>query len=539
MTAFRFLVFSLCLFFYSCALQVPPDGGAKDLSPPKIVYSQPENKAVNFSGKSIRIDFDEIISVTELSSQLVVSPLLVNPPEIKARKNTLYINIEDTLRDNTTYTMNFGSGIADNNEGNKIEDYQFVFSTGSVLDTFSISGKVTNAFDLTTEKGILVSICQNENDSTPYLDRPLYFTKTNESGVFRITNIAPGSYRIFAIKDKDANYLYSSEEMMAFYNSSVQHNDTGIHLRLFTEAPALRFLKSYSEFPGKASLVFNAPADSVKFAWVTDTSKLQIYSQSFSKLLDTLTIWYKNTTADSLVITFDDKQVGDTSVIRLFKRTEGKATRKSVKEFEISPAINQTSIQHLHLPYYLHSTKPLASADFSKIVLLEDSQSVSPRFQFIDSLHMNLELQYAWKSKTRYSLFIPPGTFTNIYNESNDTIDIDFLSHNESDYGSVTLKLLKSVINPYVLQLLNPEGSKIFRQFIVSSDTSIEMLNLDPGQYRLKFINDINANGKWDSGSYLNKVQPEIVEFYKETVLVRGNWDIELQMTLPLSPNEK
>ncbi len=535
MRIYRYLFFIVCLFLFSCALQMPPEGGPKDILPPKILSTDPENKSLNFSGKSIRIEFDEIISVNELSSQLVISPLLSKTPEIKGRKNTLYIEISDTLRENTTYTLNFGSGIADNNEGNKLEDYQFVFSTGSILDTLSISGKVIQAFDLATEKGILVTLYTDQGDSVPYLNRPVYFTKTNEAGEFRITNIAPGSYRIFAIDDKDGNYMYSSEEKIAFNNSIVQANDTGINLRLFTAQPSLIFLKSFSEFPGKASFVFNGPADSVKYNWVTDTTKLNLFAKSFSTDRDTLTFWYKNITADSLSITFEDKQIGDTSVIRLFKKTEGKPGRAVAKEFGISTGLNQTSVQHLHLPFYLYASRPVANADFSKIIFMEDSQVVSPVFKYKDSLHANIDMEYSWKEKRHYTLFIPPGTFTDIYNSTNDTASFDFYSHSETDYGSVTLKLDKTNDGPYIFQLLNKEGSKVIRQFVVKSDTTIEMRNLDPGTYRIKFIEDINGNGKWDTGNYLKSIQPETVQFFNESVLVRGNWDIELQMSVPFS----
>lgn len=532
MTRIWFLLFYI--FLSSCALQMPPEGGAKDVLPPKIISTQPENKSLNFSGKSIRIDFDELVSVSELSSQLVISPLLKNIPEIKARKNSLFILINDTLRENTTYTMNFGTGIADNNEGNKLEDYQFVFSTGSILDTLSINGKVTKAFDMTTEKGVLVSLYQSESDSTPYLERPVYFTRTNESGSFKITNISPGIYRIFAIADKDANYLYSSEEMIAFNNSTVQSNDTGIQLRLFSEVPSLRFLKSYSEFPGKAAFVFSAPADSVKLNWLTDTAKLDIYAQTFSEQRDTITIWYKNITADSLVIAFNGIPSYDTVVVRLFRKAEAKSGRRAEKVFNIGPALNQSSIQHLHLPYFMQATRPIDAAIFSNIVLLEDSQIISPGFKFIDSLKRNIQVSHPWKSKSNYILFIPPGTFTDIYGVTNDTTNLLFTAHNESDYGSVTVKLKKWEAEPYILQLVNEDGSRIFRQTIINADTTIEMFNLDPGQYRLKFIRDLNANGKWDSGNYLKKIQPESIEFYNEPILVRGNWDIEFQMTLPL-----
>jgi uncharacterized protein (DUF2141 family) len=527
-----FLFLCLC----SCAIQQDPEGGPKDELPPKILKTFPENKTTNFEGKDIRIDFNEIVSITELSEQLIVSPLLKHQPEIKSRKKSLFIHINDTLMPNTTYTLNFGSGIADNNEGNKLENYQMVFSTGDVLDSLTLSGHVIRSFDLTTEKGMLVSLYRAYTDSTPYLDKPLYFSKTNENGTFNITNIAPGKYHVVAIDDKDANYLFTPEEMIGFADSEVSAADTGITLSLFTETSGFRFLKGFSEFPGKASLVFSGRADSVKWTWLTDTAKLNLYTQTFSAEHDTITIWYKNTAADSMSLAFDGPSIRDTVILRLFKKAEsGKAGRKGTAEFEISPAKNQTTIQHLHLPYYFQANRPVANYDFSHIVFLEDSQAVTPKFTFNDSLHTSFDLNYKWKEKKAYTIFIPPGTFTDIYGVKNDTVKILITSHSESDYGSVTVKAVLMKPGSYVVQLTGIDGHKIIREKSISANATIEMPNLDPAEYRIKIIHDRNSNGKWDTGNLLQKIQPEKVEFYKEPVVVRANWDVELEMNIPLS----
>jgi uncharacterized protein (DUF2141 family) len=526
-----FLLICLC---YSCAIQQDPEGGPKDVAPPEIKHSIPENKSTNFHGKDIRIDFNEIVSITELSNQLIISPLLKNQPDIKARKNTLLIHINDTLLENTTYTLNFGSGIADNNEGNKLENYQMVFSTGDILDSLNISGRAIKAFDLTSEKGIIVGLYHSYTDSTPLLEKPVYFSKTNENGSFNITNIAPGKYHIIAIKDEDGNYLFTPEEMIGFLEATVTAGDTGVSLKLFTESAGFRYLKGYSEFPGKASLVFSGPADSVKWNWITDTTKLNIFATTFSPQHDTITIWYKNTAADSLSLAFDNDAIKDTVTLRLFKKTEGKTVKKGNIDFLIGPDKNQTSIQHLHLPYLFLSNRPIAIADFSKIVFTEDSQEVKPTFAFIDSLHTNFEMKYHWGNKKSYTVYIPPGAFTDAYGEKNDTVKLVFYSHGEADYGSVTVKTKVMESGSYVLQLTDLDGAKVIREKSFDANVTIEMLNLDPGQYRIKFIHDSNSNSKWDTGNFLKKIQPEIIEFYKEPVLVRSNWDVELEMSVPL-----
>jgi hypothetical protein len=538
MNGFRLVIpVFLALLIYSCAIQQPPEGGAKDISPPALIGSSPANFSTNFRGPDIRLDFDEYIAMNDLAAQIIVSPLLTYSPEIKVRKRSLLIHLQDTLLENTTYTMNFGTGIVDNNEGNKLENFQFVFSTGEVIDSQSIAGNVVRAFDQRSEKGILISLYRDRTDSVPYLLRPLYFSRTSDSGEFRISNIAPGEYKIFSIKETDADYLYSNpDEMIAFRDSAVNANSANIDLELFQETPPLRFVKGYSEFPGKAVLVFTTDADTVKWKWLNDSTNLDIFARSFSDKHDSLTIWYRNVLADTLNIAFDSGNLQDTVTLRLFRKTDESSGRRAFR-LAITTGKNQSSVQDLHLPFYLQSNRPLKTYDFSKIIFTEDSIRIAPVYKFSDSLHMNLEVRHFWKSKSSYTVFIPPGTLTDIYDMQNDSTEFRFISHGENDYGSVTLKIHMAEQASYIVQLVDEAGVNAFREFSTTGDTTVTFANLDPNRYRVKFIRDDNGNGKWDTGNYLKHLQPEAISFYAETILVRANWDIEQIVSLPIRTN--
>src|SRR5436190_1465351 len=181
----------LIIFLSSCAIQVPPEGGNKDTEPPHVLSSTPPANTTNFTGRDIRLNFDEYITLNEINSQLIVSPLLKHPVETKVRKRSVLVHFDDTLLANSIYTLNFGQGIVDYNEGNKLENYQYVFSTGPVIDSLSISGKIKTAFDNKTSKGMLVMLYKEISDSLAYLERPLCFSRTNDSGQYQIRNIAP------------------------------------------------------------------------------------------------------------------------------------------------------------------------------------------------------------------------------------------------------------------------------------------------------------------------------------------------------------
>src|SRR5688572_15927279 len=173
-------LFAWMLLASSCAIQVAPTGGEKDTIPPVVRKMDPENFSTNFQGQDIAMEFDEYIVLKDLPSQLVVSPPLRHAVETKVKKKTLEFHLQDTLLPNTTYTMNFGSAITDLHEENAIDDFQYVFSTGDIIDSLKISGTVENAFDKKTEKGIYVMLYRSTADSAPVKSLPDYFAKTAE-----------------------------------------------------------------------------------------------------------------------------------------------------------------------------------------------------------------------------------------------------------------------------------------------------------------------------------------------------------------------
>ena len=185
----HYFAFLVSIFLTSCAIQVPPAGGDQDTSAPKVLESVPENSSTNFTGHEISIRFDEFIQLKDAQTQLVISPPLNQFPELKLRKKNLFIHFEDTLEQNTTYSFNFGNSIVDNNEGNPIENCQFVFSTGDVIDSLEVTGSIHDAFDAKPEKDALVMLYKQDIDSLPFIKRPYYFGKSDEEGDYLMRNI--------------------------------------------------------------------------------------------------------------------------------------------------------------------------------------------------------------------------------------------------------------------------------------------------------------------------------------------------------------
>lgn len=216
--------YSILILVLTCCAKVgSPTGGPKDENPPEVIESDPENRATNNKSEQIEITFDEFIALKNLNDELIISPPMKERPITRIRNKTLVIDLNNELKDSTTYTLNFGNAIADNNEGNSLPDYEFVFSTGPVIDSLSLTGSAVNAFNLKPEKEkVTVMLYDNLSDSAPYNDLPLYISRTSPEGKFAINNIHPDTFRLFALKDVNNNFKFDiPDEMIAFSDTLI------------------------------------------------------------------------------------------------------------------------------------------------------------------------------------------------------------------------------------------------------------------------------------------------------------------------------
>ena len=207
---------------YSCASIGAPDGGPYDEEPPKFIGSSPKLHALNVKNQKIELEFDEFIKLEKAAEKVVISPPQMEQPEIKVSGKKVVIELIDSLKDSTTYTVDFSDAIVDNNEGNPMGNFSFSFSTGETIDTLEVSGTVLNAADLEPIKGMLVGLHKNLND-TAFTTLPFdRVSRTDSRGQFIIRGIAPGEYRIFALMDGNQNYLFDSKsERIAFGDSVI------------------------------------------------------------------------------------------------------------------------------------------------------------------------------------------------------------------------------------------------------------------------------------------------------------------------------
>ena len=337
------------LLLVSCAKMGQPDGGWYDETPPRVIGASPADGAINVKEKKVKIYFDEFIKVDNPSEKVVVSPPQLEVPEIKASGKMVQISLVDTLKDSTTYTIDFSDAISDNNEGNPMGNYTYSFSTGDRIDTMEVSGYVLEAENLEPIKGILVGLYADTADSAFKTKPMLRVSRTDSRGRFVIKGIAPGSYRIYALQDADGNYKYSQKsEKLAFTHDIIvpsskpdvrqdttwldtlhiksidQVNYThflpdNIVLRAFTETLTDRyFLKAERKDPKYFSLFFSYGDSLLPQIKGLNFNADSAFVMEMSEKKDTITYWLKDTALvnqDTLLMDITYRMTDSTGVL--------------------------------------------------------------------------------------------------------------------------------------------------------------------------------------------------------------------------------
>ena len=552
-----FLYWCICLLLVSCAQVVAPGGGKKDVTPPKVVKYIPDSASLNFKSKYITLFFDEFVQLKDLNNQLIVSPPLEKALSIKVRNKTLTIDFdkEEILKPNTTYSISLGNAVQDIHENNPIDNFKYIFSTGRFIDSLVVKGKIKNAFDHKTEKGTLVMLYTDFNDSVIYKKKPDYFAKAKEDGTFQINYLRKDRYKLLVLKDANSNYMYDSEvESVGFIDSLVDvAENKNILIDVFQEPVKKLFLKktTYSTY-GKITFVFNKTADSIRITPLNSTFSGKDVFLDYSKNRDTLNYWFRNADKDSIILQVKNGNVVlDTVEFKIIKKEDAaKGRGKGPLKLLVtnSPAGNQNF--DLNAEFKIIFNNPIDSLLFRDVatkeikifennVLSTDYKNLFYALGPLNTISIiskvtgkdgrSEAVPFVFKESTNYHLLIPPGTFTDILGLANDTIKIDFKTREAKYYGTLKLTLdIPETKGNYIVQLLD-EKESIVRESHIKKAATLFYEYVYPKKYKLKVIYDNNANYKWDTGNLLKKQQPEKVIFNAEPVNTRPNWDLELE----------
>lgn len=492
-------------------------GGPEDRTPPVIdPKKSTPNHQTNFRPREIRLSFDEWINLNNPQQNIIFSPRLKKNPHFKLQGKTVIVELdkEEQLRDSTTYTIFFGKSIEDITQKNVAKKIYFVFSTGPVLDSLTLEGTVVDA--LSQQKSILtqVSLYDALEDSAFVTSPPVYITYTDSMGRFLFENLKQGTYRLYALIDKNQNFFFDQKtESMGFLEETVavpyvRHELPVISL---SQERTRNYVKDKKEAPGRIRLWFaTAPQDlQVRCSACRDLIRVQEG--------DSVVCWYRAEEACALYAIYE----GRTDTFNLKKAMPPKVNGIHPRRWSRQWISGQ--------PWTLQYQEPLARIDTAL-------------------LHFNPDVPYTWQIDTadpRNLRIVPersPGDQFVLRLDSNAIVTI---------FGSVSAAdtLQSQLVKPsslsrvkfnigginrdeaYIFQILLNDKVQEERTF-VSQDTGHIILfeALMPGNYKVRLIEDRNRNGIWDPGKFLQKMLPEKTWIWpiKE---VRADWDLEIKLS--------
>mgnify|MGYP000094033559 FL=1 len=558
-----------------------PQGGPKDIMPPRPQKSIPDANSLNYKKNRIDIIFDEIVQVQNTFDNIIISPPQKQAPTVKAIGKKISVELQDTLKDETTYTIFFGDAIVDNNENNVLSGYSFSFSTGESIDTLKMSGTLIDAATLNPIAGVMVGIHSDLSDSA-FTSKPFdRITKTDKNGNFSITNIRSGKYRIYALDDVGNNYRFDTpDEKIAFsdsifepsvstnivvdtvYRDSVVKLSTGkydtlrlvdtvirksdvryspdsIVLRAFVEDYYNQYVvKSIRPDVRHFTIYFNAPnkelprTEGINF----DIGKGVVVEPNTRG--DTIDYWLKDSALwaiDTLKLrltymkmdsTHNLVQQTDTISLRSQKR-RAKAEKNRTQEFltlisNAKGSINYFDTIEISIP------TPTEMDTEKKISLQRRVDTIwqpqKSAITAIDSVGRRYRVTATLQPSQTYRLVVDSASFRDIYGNVNKGTTFDFTVKSKDVYASLTLEM-GVFTGKEIIELID-KNEKVIRRAIADKQ-KVRFDNLDAGTYYARLFVDLNGNGKYDVGNFAEKRQAEPVYYYNKSFELRQMWDNE------------
>ncbi|MDD7915816.1 Ig-like domain-containing protein [Polaribacter ponticola] len=531
----KFLFLVVLVFFASnCARTGTPEGGPKDEEAPLFVTANPAYESIKFDKKEIKIDFNEYIVLKDLSKQLVVSPPMKNPPLISPQGSpSKFIKIEilDTLKLNTTYIFNFGNAVQDNNEGNKLENFKYVFSTGDYIDSLTAKGIVKDARSLKNPKDVSVLLYRIDsafNDSIIYKEKPSYITNNIDSVGFNFTNLRKGKYLMLALKESVSDYIFNPKtDKIGYVTDTIQLPKDSIikkSIILFKEEQPYLFKRGKEVTKGKIEFGFEGDAKNMQINMLSEVPKDFKSISKFEKTKDTLNFWFTPIEADSLNFIVSNNNFIDTVTVKLRK--------KKLDSLIMNSSIKNTL--HFRDTFFLTSNNPIIKIDTSKVSLF-DKDTVAVNYKTFRSKKENkIGIIFNKKPKDKYRFKAFPNAFNDIYGITNDTLNYNFRTKEIEDYGRITLKVNNVNSKNLIIELLTGKDQLVIeRKFINTSKTIIFDL-LEPKNYTIRAIIDKNKNNKWDTGNFLKKQLAETIIYHDgiKDAELRANYFLEEIFTI-------
>lgn len=575
------LYISVALLFFSglfvrCANPAAPEGGLKDTLPPKILKIIPQNFSKNFRAQKVFIEFDEYVQLKDVQKEIVIAPPMTHRPLFTVKGKGVEIEFKCELDSATTYKIDFGTAIRDNNESNPLRNFAYVFSTGDNIDSLVMTGQLLDAYKGDTIIGGVVYLYDARADTLPYdstlfIGRALSVARTDSNGVFIATNLKNMDYLVYAIADKNSNAVYDVGEDLAAFSDSL-YNPANMapfkiwynRLRESVEATPQMILRAFGEKQvrrqaldnskrlqrGMIQLYFAAPNVKITDFVIDNYDSTEVWRE-FNPTKDTLSVWIMQ--PDSLI---GDSLTGSVSFMSLNASKEdtlvtkkinlySKVTKRDNREkpknpfnVKVEASLNMNPLDSIVFNFGV----PIKEVLFDNILLekaleqkkKERSRGGAPQEKEESKEELNYEkvkveflqdsisprrwkLISDWVPASKYRLVIPEGTFTDILGNKNDSLGSDFETMDQEKMGMINFDVTtKDTVNSYVIEVITPKtGNVLYRKEGVTSG-KYTIGYVAPGNYTIKVIKDVNHDGRWNSGELVNHVSPEVVRIFTD-----------------------
>lgn len=595
-TLFLLALIGLTSLIAACANQgAGPDGGPYDETPPHIVGMTAPERLQNGKRTKFSLVFNELIKVDNPTEKIIVSPPQIETPEIKVSGRRITVELLDSMRPNTTYTVDFSDAITDNNEGNPLGQYTYIFSTGQTTDTMQMSGYVLNAEDLEPVKGILAGLYQQHHDSV-FAQRAFdRVARTDASGFFSIKGVAPDrDYRLYALQDADGDFHFTQpSEMVGFLHNdlragafrdtrydtlwvdSVRYDSIRIipytHftpddlvVRAFKiDVNTRHYLKAQRDVPEWFTTFFTGPSRKRPTIQGLNFDARKAFVVNASAGNDTLTYWLADTTLlrqDTLrfAYTYDNwddslaQMLPKTDTLELVpKTTFAKRAANEAKELEkwnkqrekrekrgdfsksqppmvalqLRADVSSSLVPNRNI--LIQFDQPLQHFNTKKLHLrLKKDSTYHDAPYALDTVPNNIlayRLRAEWRPGQEYQLVIDSAAMTSLYGRVNLATDNKFSIAKLEDFGTVFLSL-SNAHESTVVQLLGSDGKPVAQA--PTKNGRAEFYYVQPGKYYLRCFFDRNGDGKWTTGSWSPRRDPEEVYYFPKEIEVRANWDL-------------
>ena len=516
----------LLLILASCAQINPLTGGLQDTTSPQIDSSKsiPYNGQINYTTPQIKLKFDEYIVLSKPNENIIITPRPSLSPTVLAKNKNLTITFNEPLLENTTYTVSFNRAITDITEKND-SIFQYVFSTGSYIDSMSIQGTVTDAITNKGASSYLIALYPGDTesnfDSLPYKIKPSYIGQTDNVGAFKISHVKEGVYYLFAIDDKNKNLLLNPDEYFAFLPSKsiLINNETApVQLKSFiNESAELKLLKTNFNPPGQIEFIFSKPVDTLNVAtscdllqeqtgrkdsllyWLTSSPTAGMtFNLSYANKVDTLKPVYKKATADITNLDFNNNIVAG----------------KLLPNESLKIIANQ--------PVKLNGI----NSDKIKIF---DADSVTINYT-LEIENLRTLVFKDLKGKAPFVIKIDSAAVVSFYGaENKKSITYFFENHPASYFGELIVNTDSVFTENVLVYLLDNKGNVLDT---VDYAKQLIFTNLKPGDYQLRLLVDEDKNGQWTSGSLTEGRIPEKFIYFNGLIAVKSKWEMEVDWIL-------